>query len=45
MRFYSDDHPDHHTLTWRDEPIAVNPSRKLRRLATERGWAILNWQG
>jgi hypothetical protein len=26
-----------------DEPVAVNPSRKLARLASEKGWTIQNW--
>ena len=26
-----------------DEPIAVNPHAKLRRLAAERGWQVEDW--
>ena len=28
---------------WADEPVAVNPHGKLRRLAEQRGWAIEDW--
>lgn len=45
IRFYSDNHSDYQTLKWCDEPVAVNPNGKLRRLAEEEGWQILNWGG
>jgi HAD superfamily hydrolase (TIGR01490 family) len=43
VRFYSDHVSDLPAFEWADEPIAVNPHGKLRRLATERGWAIEDW--
>lgn len=43
VRFYSDHVSDQPAFEWSDEPIAVNPHGKLRRLAEERGWAIENW--
>jgi HAD superfamily hydrolase (TIGR01490 family) len=43
VRFYSDHVSDRPAFEWADEPVAVNPDRKLRRLATERGWAIEDW--
>jgi HAD superfamily hydrolase (TIGR01490 family) len=43
VRFYSDHVSDQPAFEWADEPVAVNPHRKLRRLATERGWAIEDW--
>jgi phosphoserine phosphatase len=43
VRFYSDHVSDQPVFEWADEPVAVNPHGKLRRLATERGWAIEDW--
>ena len=43
VRFYSDHASDRPVFEWSDEPIAVNPHAKLRRLAKERGWAIEDW--
>jgi HAD superfamily hydrolase (TIGR01490 family) len=43
VRFYSDHVSDRPAFEWSDEPVAVNPDRKLRRLASERGWAIEDW--
>lgn len=43
VRFYSDHVSDQPAFEWSDEPIAVNPHGKLRRLAEERGWAIEDW--
>jgi len=43
VRFYSDHVSDQPAFEWSDEPVAVNPHAKLRRLATERGWAIEDW--
>jgi HAD superfamily hydrolase (TIGR01490 family) len=43
VRFYSDHVSDQPAFEWADEPVAVNPHDKLRRLATHRGWAIENW--
>lgn len=43
VRFYSDHVSDQPAFDWADEPVAVNPHGKLRRLANERGWAIEDW--
>jgi HAD superfamily hydrolase (TIGR01490 family) len=43
VRFYSDHVSDRPAFEWADEPVAVNPHSKLRRLAMERGWAIEDW--
>jgi HAD superfamily hydrolase (TIGR01490 family) len=43
VRFYSDHVSDAPAFEWSDEPVAVNPHAKLRRLATQRGWAIEDW--
>lgn len=44
VRFYSDHVSDAPTLGWADEPFAVNPHAKLRALAVEKGWPILDWR-
>lgn len=43
VRFYSDHVSDQPAFEWADEPVAVNPHGKLRRLAAERGWGIEDW--
>jgi HAD superfamily hydrolase (TIGR01490 family) len=43
VRFYSDHVSDQPAFEWADEPVAVNPHRKLRRLAEQRGWRIEDW--
>jgi HAD superfamily hydrolase (TIGR01490 family) len=43
VRFYSDHVSDQPTFEWSDEPVAVNPHGKLRRLGEERGWLIEDW--
>ena len=43
VRFYSDHVSDSPAFEWSDEPVAVNPHGKLRRLAEERGWAVEDW--
>jgi HAD superfamily hydrolase (TIGR01490 family) len=43
VRFYSDHVSDRPAFEWADEPVAVNPHGKLRRLAAERGWAVEDW--
>lgn len=43
IRFYSDHVSDAPVLEWADEPFAVNPSKRLRRLAERRGWPVLDW--
>lgn len=43
VRFYSDHVSDRPAFEWADEPVAVNPHAKLRRLAEQRRWAIEDW--
>lgn len=43
IRFYSDHVSDAPTLDWADEAFAVRPHGALRRMAAERGWAVLDW--
>jgi HAD superfamily hydrolase (TIGR01490 family) len=43
VRFYSDHASDAPVLEWADEPYAVNPHDRLRRLARARGWTMLDW--
>jgi HAD superfamily hydrolase (TIGR01490 family) len=43
VRFYSDHVSDRPVFDWADEPVAVNPHGKLRRLAEQRGWSIEDW--
>ncbi|QHL89631.1 HAD-IB family hydrolase [Sphingomonas changnyeongensis] len=43
VRFFSDHASDRPTFEWSDEPVAVNPSAKLRALATRRRWPVLHW--
>ena len=43
VRFYSDHVSDAPAFEWADEPVAVNPHGKLRRLAEQRGWAVEDW--
>ena len=43
VRFYSDHASDAPVLEWADEAVAANPHDKLRRLATARGWRVVDW--
>ena len=43
VRFYSDHVSDQPAFEWADEPVAVNPHGKLRRMAEEREWRIEDW--
>jgi HAD superfamily hydrolase (TIGR01490 family) len=43
VRFYSDHVSDQPAFEWADEPVAVNPHGKLRRLAEQRGWRVEDW--
>ncbi|SEJ55924.1 HAD-superfamily subfamily IB hydrolase, TIGR01490 [Sphingomonas sp. OV641] len=45
IRFYSDHASDRPTFDWVDEAVAVNPHRKLRAMAAERGWRVVDWGG
>jgi HAD superfamily hydrolase (TIGR01490 family) len=40
---YSDSHTDLPFLEAVGHPVAVNPDRKLRRIASERGWPVLEF--
>lgn len=44
IRFYSDHASDLTTFELCDEPFAVNPSRRLRTIAQQRGWPVLDWR-
>lgn len=43
VRFYSDHVSDQPAFEWSDEPVAVNPHGRLRKLAQARGWAVEDW--
>ena len=43
IRFYSDHVSDAPAMAWADEAFAVNAHGPLRKLARQRGWAILDW--
>jgi HAD superfamily hydrolase (TIGR01490 family) len=43
IRFYSDHVSDAPCLDWADEAFATNPHAALRRLAGEKGWAVVDW--
>jgi HAD superfamily hydrolase (TIGR01490 family) len=43
VRFYSDHASDQPVFDWSDEPVAVNPHARLKRLAREKGWRIEDW--
>lgn len=43
VRFHSDSESDLPLFDWSDEPVAVNPTTKLRRLAEKRGWPVIAW--
>ena len=42
---YSDSHTDLPFLEVVGHPVAVNPDRRLRRIAQERGWPIREFRG
>ncbi len=43
VRFYSDHVSDAPLFDWADEPVAVNPSGGLRKLARQRDWPTEDW--
>jgi len=43
VRFYSDHVTDAPVFEWSDEPVAVNPHGRLRKLAEQHGWAVEDW--
>lgn len=44
IRFFSDDASDLPSFEFADEPVAVNPSRRLAAIAEGRGWSVLDWR-
>ena len=44
IAFYTDSSSDRFLLHSVDSPVAVNPSRRLARLAAARGWPTVDWQ-
>lgn len=44
VRAYSDHASDLPMLEWANEPVAVNASARLRRIAETRGWPTLDWK-
>lgn len=42
---YADSYSDRFFLEAAGKPVAVNPSRRLRKLAAQRSWPILWWSG
>ena len=43
VRFYSDHASDAPVFEWADEPVAVNPHDRLKRMAAARGWPVEDW--
>ena len=43
VRFYSDHASDAPVFEWADEPVAVNPHDRLKRMASARGWPVEDW--
>ena len=43
VRFYSDHASDAPVFEWADEPVAVNPHDRLKRMAETRGWPVEDW--
>ena len=43
VRFYSDHASDAPVFEWADEPVAVNPHDRLKRMSEERGWPVEDW--
>jgi HAD superfamily hydrolase (TIGR01490 family) len=41
--FYTDSFSDHLVLEAVGQPVAVNPDPRLRRAATLKGWAVVDW--
>lgn len=41
---YSDHYHDRFLLGFSEFPICVRPERKLRRLAREKGWPVMDWE-
>lgn len=43
IRVHSDHVSDVPSFEWADEPVAVNPHARLRKLAAARGWPVVDW--
>lgn len=43
IRFYSDHASDTPCLDWADEAFAANPHGRLRAIAGEKGWTVIDW--
>ena len=43
VRFYSDHASDAPVFEWSDEPVAVTPHDRLKRLAVQKGWRQEDW--
>jgi len=43
VTFYSDSSSDLPVFDWVDRAVAVNPSRRLARIAAARGWPVVDW--
>lgn len=44
IRAYSDHVSDHPMLRFADEAVATTPSRRLKRLAPQMGWQVVDWR-
>ena len=44
VRAYSDHVSDHPMLHFADEAVATTPSRKLKLLAPQMGWQVVDWR-
>ena len=45
VRAYSDHVSDHPMLRFADEAVATTPSRRLKLLAPQMGWQVVDWRG
>lgn len=43
VRFFSDHRSDACVMHWADQAFVVNPERRFRAYASQRGWVVLNW--
>ena len=44
VRAYSDHVSDHPMLRFADEAVATTPSRRLKKLAPQMGWRVVDWR-
>lgn len=45
IRAYSDHESDRPMLHFADEAVATTPSRRLKKLAPQMGWTVVDWRG